>query len=105
MADPGFPVGGSWTRWGGMDLRRGCFLAKMYVKMKEFGPIGGVRPARPLDPPMHPIAIKQLRPKAGGLGRTLSPDVFFFTNVKLARIKYIFETYLFWAIICLHVTC
>ena len=38
---------------GGMDLRRGCFLAKMYVKMKEFGPIGDVHPAHPLDLPMH----------------------------------------------------
>ena len=40
---------------GGVDLRCGCFSVKMYVKMKELGPIGGgVRPARPppLDPPM-----------------------------------------------------
>ena len=27
VADPGFPVGG-----GGVDLRRGCFSAKMYAK-------------------------------------------------------------------------
>ena len=26
---------------GGMDLRHGCFSAKMYVKMKELGPVGG----------------------------------------------------------------
>ena len=32
---------------GGVDLRRGCFSAKMYAKMKEFGPIWGVHPARP----------------------------------------------------------
>ena len=38
---------------GGVDLRCGCFLVKMYAKTKEFGPIwGGVHPARPLDPPM-----------------------------------------------------
>ena len=57
MADPGFPVGGVWTRWGGgggVGLRHGWFLAKMYAKTKEFGPVGGggVHPARPLDPPM-----------------------------------------------------
>ena len=34
MADPGFPI-------GGVDLRHGHFLVKMYVKMKELGPIGG----------------------------------------------------------------
>ena len=33
---------------GGMDLRRGHFLVKMYVKMKELGPIGeGMRPGWP----------------------------------------------------------
>ena len=48
MADPGFPVGGGVDPLGGgVDLRRGCFSAKMYVKMKEFGPVGGVRRARP----------------------------------------------------------
>ena len=41
VADPGFPVGGVCTRWGGMDLRCGYFLVKMYAKMKELGPIGG----------------------------------------------------------------
>ena len=46
MADPGLPVG-----VGGVDLRQGCFSAKMYVKMKELGPVGG-RAARPLDSPM-----------------------------------------------------
>ena len=43
MADPGFPVGGRGPVRGGVDLRRGCFLAKMYAKMKEFGPVGGGR--------------------------------------------------------------
>ena len=41
------PLGG-----GGMDLRRGHFLVKMYAKMKELGPMGGVHPAHPPDPPM-----------------------------------------------------
>ena len=35
---------------GGMDLRRGCFLAKMYAKMKEFGTVGGAC-ARHAPPP------------------------------------------------------
>ena len=54
MADPGFPVGGGRAPVRrGVDLRRGHFLVKMYAKMKELGPIGGgVRRARPLDPPM-----------------------------------------------------
>ena len=43
MADPGR---------GGVDLRHGPFSLKMYAKTKEFGPVGGVRQARPLDPPM-----------------------------------------------------
>ena len=36
-----------------MDSRCRCFLVKMYVKMKELGPVGGgVHHARPpLDPP------------------------------------------------------
>ena len=29
------------SRRGGVDLRRGHFSVKMYVKMKELGPIGG----------------------------------------------------------------
>ena len=38
---------------GGVDLRRGHVLVKMYVKMKELGPIGGRAPGTPpLDPPM-----------------------------------------------------
>ena len=47
MADPGFPIGVAATRWGGADLRRGYFSVKMYVKVKELGPVGGVRRARP----------------------------------------------------------
>ena len=44
----------------GMDLRHGRFLPKMCAKMKEFGPVGGggVRRARPLDPPMI-LALNQ----------------------------------------------
>ena len=53
VADPGFPVGGHAPIRGGVDLRRGHFLVKMYAKMKELGPIGGVcRTRPPLDPPM-----------------------------------------------------
>ena len=41
-ADPGFPIGG--THFGSVDLRRGCFLVKMCVKMKELDPIGRCAP-------------------------------------------------------------
>ena len=53
-ADPGFPVGGAPTRWGGANLRHVHFSAKMYAKMKEIDPVGGgVRAgSAPLDPPM-----------------------------------------------------
>ena len=45
MADPGFPVGeGMHLLGGGMDLRHRHFLMKMYAKMKELGPIGGMHP-------------------------------------------------------------
>ena len=49
VADPGFPVGGRGPVRESMDLRHRCFLAKMYAKMKELGPVGGrdVCPARP----------------------------------------------------------
>ena len=54
VADPGFPVGGSGPRRGGEDSRGGYVSKLLYVKMKESGPVGGggVRRARPLDPPM-----------------------------------------------------
>ena len=51
VADPGFPVGGVAPVRGGVDLRRGHFLVKMYVKTKELGPIGS------LDPPMEVLPI------------------------------------------------
>ena len=39
---------GTWTHWGDVDLQRRQFSAKMYAKMKEFGPVGEGRvPARP----------------------------------------------------------
>ena len=52
VADPGFLVEGRGPVRAGVGLRRGCFLVKMYTKMKGLGPVGGVRRARPLDPPM-----------------------------------------------------
>ena len=54
VADPGFPVGGAPSCWGGgANLRHGYFLAKMYSKTKELDPVGGVRAGgAPLDPPM-----------------------------------------------------
>ena len=39
---------------------------KMFAKMKELGPIGGVRPARPLDPPMVTTVAHRLQVTEGG---------------------------------------
>ena len=47
-------------RWRGDNLQHGHFLAKTYVKMKEFGPVGGGR--RKLlcvDPPLARIERKK----------------------------------------------
>ena len=41
VADPGFPVGGAPTHWGGANLRRIHFSVKMYAKTKEIDPVGG----------------------------------------------------------------
>ena len=42
-ADPGFPVGGRQPRRGGANSRGGYVSKNLYVKMKESGPVGGVR--------------------------------------------------------------
>ena len=48
VADPGFPIGGAPTCWGGANLRRVHFLVKTYAKMKEIDPVwGGHAPAAP----------------------------------------------------------
>ena len=55
MADPGFPVGGGVDLVGGAMDPQGSYVSKLlHVKTKESGPVGegGVRRARPLDPPM-----------------------------------------------------
>ena len=56
MADRGFPVGGGGGGRGpvrgGVDLRRGCFSAKMCENERIGSRRGGVSPARPLDLPM-----------------------------------------------------
>ena len=42
VADPGFPIGGAPTHWGGVPTSNAyTFLAKMYAKMKEIDPVGG----------------------------------------------------------------
>ena len=56
-----------------MDLQRGCFSVKMYAKMKELGPVGGVHQARALDPPMltfQPIFMLIYKNSAPWRGRT-----------------------------------
>ena len=52
VADPGFPIGGRGPIRGGVDPPMQALFGENYVKMKQLGPMGGVRPARPLDPPM-----------------------------------------------------
>ena len=47
VADPGFPIGGAPTRWGGANLQRIHFSAKTYAKMKEIDPVGGACAAAP----------------------------------------------------------
>ena len=48
MADPEFPEGGVDLVGGEVDSR-GSYVSKiLYVETKEFGPLGGVRRARPL---------------------------------------------------------
>ena len=51
VVDPGFPVGGAPSYWGGANLRCGHFLAETYAKMKELDP--GAPP--PPDPPMYMV--------------------------------------------------
>ena len=47
VVDPGFPVGGALTHWGGADLQCIHFLAKTYAKTKEIDPVGGCTLAAP----------------------------------------------------------
>ena len=47
-----FPYRGRAPIRGGVDLRHGHFLVKMYVKTKELGPMGACAEHAPLDPPM-----------------------------------------------------
>ena len=46
-----FPVGGAWTRFERHVISH--FSVKMYTKMKELGPIWGMRQKILLYPPMH----------------------------------------------------
>ena len=59
VADPGFPIGGAPTHWGGTDLQCVHFLVKTYAKTKEMDPVGGgvggwraLAAPLPPDPPM-----------------------------------------------------
>ena len=49
------PLGGHVDPLGGCGPPMWALFGKMCAKMKELGPIGGVRPARPLDPPMQTV--------------------------------------------------
>ena len=41
VVDPGFPIGGAPTHWGGANLQCVHFLVKMYMKTKEVDAVGG----------------------------------------------------------------
>ena len=62
MADPGFPVWGAPSCWGGADFRCRCFLPKTNANMKELDSVKGGKRASsaPLDPPMV-LGISALR--------------------------------------------
>ena len=51
VADPGFLIG---SGGGSTDVQHGCFLVKMYVKMKSWGR----ELAAPLYPPMNKDSIR-----------------------------------------------
>ena len=54
---------GTWTSWGGVDSQGGyVYVSKiLYVKIKESGPLGGVRQASSnVDPPMFYSATEVL---------------------------------------------
>ena len=59
VADPGFPVGGAWTSYGGAVDPRGGYVSKILrVITKESGPVGGgarrARPPRSANACVHP---------------------------------------------------
>ena len=45
--DPGFSIRGCGPIWGDFGLQHGHFSVKMYAKMKELGPVGGVCTSSP----------------------------------------------------------
>ena len=50
VADSGFAMGGADLSGGRVNIRRGCFSAKMYAKAKELGP-GGAPPGSSTEKP------------------------------------------------------
>ena len=82
MADQGFPIGGG----GGADLRRGCFLAKTYGKMKELDPVGGGH-----APPAPPGSANECNVKLFSFSdiiqNILSHFKFFLFSFKLILLK------------------
>ena len=60
VVDPGFPVGGRGPIRGAWTSDEGAFWQKCMQKRKNWVPWGGVRPARPLDPPMVLVEYRQL---------------------------------------------
>ena len=53
VADPGFLVGGAWTRYGGRGPPTWALFTENVCESERIGSRrGGVRRARSLDPPM-----------------------------------------------------
>ena len=61
VADPGFPRGGGASSPGRRQHKILPNFPENCMKLKEFGPPGGARPSRPLDPPLFYSQIAQLK--------------------------------------------
>ena len=63
MADPGFPRregGGAKFQGLGTNVLFNQMFPENYMKMKEFGPGGGVHVVPPLDPPLNIVYPKPI---------------------------------------------
>ena len=84
-----FPLGGAPTHWGGANLQRIHFSAKMYAKTKEMDPVGGAHAgSAPVDPPM-PYERPDVTQQATKLtAKTFSET---FTIIKCVEVPFFFH--------------
>ena len=60
VADPGFPIGGTPTSWGGgTPTPDTATFRKICMSKRKNWDLWGARRVHPLDPPMHPVATVQ----------------------------------------------